>query len=78
MSSLEIALLGVLGVAALSLIAGTAFVVSGRRRQAAAAAAHRERRAHQRARASMGEDPIVAALGVGGDAEGRSTRRARP
>jgi hypothetical protein len=68
----ELALVGALGVTGLGLVA---FGVRGsRRRRAQAMRQHELSRSARRAYVELEEDPIVAALGVGG----ASTPRRRP
>ena len=80
MNPVEVVLVGLVGIAAASLIAGTLIVVVGRRRDAAEAArrARRDGRARRRPPAPLGEDPIIAALGVRGDPKASAPRRMRP
>jgi hypothetical protein len=79
MHPFEVVLVGLVGIAVAGLIAGTLIVVVGRRRDAAEAArrASRDGRARRRPPAPLGEDPIVAALGVGGDGKATAPRRMR-
>ena len=79
-----IVLVGLVGVGAVALI-GTAMLIARRRRVgddeepiAATAAAALQRRSVRRARQRMGEDPIVAAMGIGAQDQGRARRRPPP
>ncbi len=79
-----IVLIGFLGVGAVALF-GTAMLIARRRRAgddaepiAATAAAALQRRSVRRARQRMGEDPIMAAMGIGGQDKGKARRRPPP
>jgi hypothetical protein len=79
-----IVLVGLLGVGAVGLF-GTAMMVVRRRRAgddpepiAATAAAALQRRSVRRARQRMGEDPIMAAMGIGAQDQRKARRRPPP
>jgi hypothetical protein len=79
-----IVLIGILGVGAVALI-GTATLIARRRRAdddeepvAATAAAALQRRSVRRARQRMGEDPIMAAMGIGAQDQRKDRRRPPP
>jgi hypothetical protein len=77
-------LVGLLGLGAVALF-GTAMLIARRRRAAdgaepiaATAAAALQRRSVRRARQRMGEDPIMAAMGIGTRDMGKARRRPPP
>ena len=79
-----IVLIGLLGVGAVALF-GTAMLIARRRRAgddakpiAATAAAALQRRSVRRARQRMGEDPIMAAMGIGAQDQRKARRRPPP
>ena len=76
-----VVLVGLLGLGAVALF-GTAMLIARRRRAgdgaepiAATAAAALQRRSVRRARQRMGEDPIMAAMGIGAEDERKARRR---